>query len=80
MMKSGMHYGVSRRGAEIGFALLTLIVGAVMLAGVRELETGWDDGSPQAGYFPLRIGLVIVVASLVNLLLAVKRSRHKRGN
>ncbi len=59
---------LSRKPAEIAFALLLAVVGGVVIAGARELETGWGGSGPEAGYFPLRIGIVLVVASLVVLI------------
>ncbi len=58
---------LSRKHAEIGFALLLLGFGAVMIIGARELETGWGSSGPEAGYFPFRIGLLIIAASLLVL-------------
>ncbi len=54
---------LSRKSAEIGFALLLLAFGAAIIVGARELETGWGSSGPEAGYFPFRIGLLIVAAS-----------------
>ena len=64
---------LSRKTAEIGFALLLLAFGAAIMMGARELETGWGSSGPEAGYFPFRIGLLIVAASL--LLLAQEAFR-----
>ncbi len=55
---------LSRRTAEIGFALLLLGFGAAIVVGARELETGWGSSGPEAGYFPFRIGLLIVAAAI----------------
>jgi hypothetical protein len=68
---------LSRRSAEIGFALLLLAFGAAIMAGARELETGWGSSGPEAGYFPFRIGLLIVAASL--LLLGTEAWRSGGG-
>lgn len=34
-----------------------------MIVGAREMETGWSRSGPEAGYFPLRIGILIVLAA-----------------
>ncbi|HRK18165.1 MAG TPA: tripartite tricarboxylate transporter TctB family protein [Hyphomicrobiaceae bacterium] len=64
---------VTRRAAEIGFAIFTAALGAVVIYGARDLDTGWSDTGPEAGYFPYRLGIIIFVASLVNLARAILR-------
>jgi putative tricarboxylic transport membrane protein len=32
------------------------------------METGWGSSGPEAGYFPLRIGVLIVLAALIVLV------------
>jgi hypothetical protein len=66
---------VSRLALELAFAVLTLAFGAVIIAGALEFSVGWSEIGPDAGYFPFRIGLLIVLASLVNLLRALLRPR-----
>lgn len=58
---------MSRRMAEIAFALVTAFVGIVMIVGARDLDTGWGASGPEAGFFPLRVGIVIVAVSLLVL-------------
>jgi hypothetical protein len=58
---------ITRAGLEIGFALLTLAFGATIIAGALEFSIGWGEIGPEPGYFPFRIGSLIVLASLVNL-------------
>lgn len=66
---------VSRFGLEVGFALLTLAAGVTVILGALEFSIGWGEIGPEAGYFPFRIGAIIVLASLVNLTRAVLRRR-----
>lgn len=66
---------VSRFGAEVGFAALTLAFGAIMIDGALKLNIGWGEIGPEAGYFPFRVGALIVLASLVNLVSALVRRR-----
>lgn len=70
---------LARNTAEIGFAAIVFALGAVLVAGARQLDTGWDDFGPQAGYFPLRIGLVLMAASLLIGVLAWRASRDGSG-
>jgi hypothetical protein len=60
---------------EVAFALLTMAFGATVIAGALEFSIGWGEIGPEAGYFPFRIGSVIILASLVNLVRAVRRGR-----
>lgn len=65
----------SRLTLEVVFALLTMAFGATIIMGALEFSIGWGEIGPEAGYFPFRIGLLIVLASLANLVRAVVRRR-----
>jgi hypothetical protein len=67
---------VSRFAIEAAFALFTCAVGALIIKGALEFNTGWGDIGPEAGYFPFRVGIVIVLASLVNLVWAFIRRKR----
>ena len=64
---------VSQFAVEAVFALFTCAFGALIVKGALEFSVGWGDIGPEAGYFPFRIGILIILASLVNLTLAVLR-------
>ena len=64
---------VSRLALENAYALFTLAFGALIIKGALEFSIGWGDIGPEAGYFPFRVGLLLVFASLVNLGLAFRR-------
>ena len=64
---------ISRFAVENAFALLTLAFGALIIKGALEFSIGWGDIGPEAGYFPFRVGTLIVFASLVNLVRAILR-------
>jgi len=66
---------VSRLAAENAFALFTGAFGAVIIYGALEFSIGWGDIGPEAGYFPFRVGTLIVLASLVNLIQTFLRRR-----
>jgi putative tricarboxylic transport membrane protein len=60
---------VSHRVMEIVVALLFLGVAAIVIMDSLRIGAGWvDPDGPQAGYFPLRIGAIMAIASLVTLL------------
>jgi hypothetical protein len=68
---------ISRRTMEAATALFTGAVGAAVIWGALEHDIGWEDSGPASGYFPFRIGALIVAASLANLLLGVRRANHR---
>jgi hypothetical protein len=66
---------VSRFLVEAAFALFTCAFGALIIQGALEFNTGWGDIGPEAGYFPFRVGIMIVLASLINLVWAYIRRK-----
>src|SRR3712207_9213848 len=70
---------VSRTTMEIATALATCAVGAAVMWGAVEHDVGWGDSGPAAGYFPFRIGVLIVLGSLANLVLGFWWRRQDRS-
>src|SRR2546423_258897 len=70
--------GVPERIVEIGVAIFTFAIGAVMMIDNYHLGAGWAKDGPESGYFPFRIGAIICLAS-VAVLLQVLLSRKRRG-
>ncbi|MHB8770816.1 MAG: tripartite tricarboxylate transporter TctB family protein [Syntrophales bacterium] len=64
---------VSRFAVEAAFALFTGLFGAVIISGALEFSIGWGDIGPEPGYFPFRVGILICLASLANLVWALIR-------
>jgi putative tricarboxylic transport membrane protein len=60
--------------AAIGF----LIFGAVIVWDSKRLGSAWASDGPQAGYFPFYIGTMIVIASIANLIAALRMG--EKGN
>jgi len=56
---------VSQRAVATATTAITFLIGIVMIADNYQLGAGWDAEGPQAGYFPLRIGVIICIASVV---------------
>ncbi|VFT07422.1 tripartite tricarboxylate transporter TctB [Pseudomonas aeruginosa] len=44
---------VATRWVEIGLALFTAALGAIVMYGSQDIGIGWGDSGPEAGYFPL---------------------------
>jgi putative tricarboxylic transport membrane protein len=60
--------GPSQRAVEIGVAVFTLILGAIVLIGSINVGYGWTSEGPQPGFFPFYISLFIIAGSVVNLV------------
>jgi hypothetical protein len=58
--------GPSHRSVEAGVAVVAGIFGAITIIGSLKVGAGWGDDGPKAGFFPFYIGIIIVLASVVN--------------
>ena len=77
---------MSAEQAEEGFVAITkrtaeLVVGAVVAAfgllaivSNYKIGAGWAEDGPQAGYFPMRMGIAIFAASLVVIWQAIRKN------
>jgi hypothetical protein len=67
------------RAAELAVAALFFALGALVMYDSVRLGAKWAEDGPQAGYFPFYIGVIICVASLVNLgrALAIRPQRDR---
>ena len=57
-----------QKSVEIVVAVLFFLAGALVVYDSYRLGVKWAEDGPQAGYFPFAIGLLICIASLVNLV------------
>jgi putative tricarboxylic transport membrane protein len=62
--------GPSQRTVEIGTAVLMLVFASIVIAGALQAGIGWGAEGPRAGFFPFYVGVLILVASVVNLVQA----------
>ena len=67
------------KSAEIALALFFLALGGIVIYDSVRLGAKWADDGPQTGYFPFYIGVLIVLASVANLVaaLAIRREQDK---
>lgn len=65
----------TRRTLEICAAIFFLIVGSIVMWDSARAGAGWGVDGPQSGYFPFYVGLLMNLASAVNLWLAFKSSK-----
>ena len=57
-----------QRGAEVVVAALFLLAGAIVVYDSMRLGAKWAEDGPEAGYFPFIVGVIICVASAINLV------------
>jgi putative tricarboxylic transport membrane protein len=66
--------------AELGVALVFIVAGALVVHGSLEQGVGWTPTGPESGYFPLRIGWLLVAVgvfqSCVAIAMAYRDRRH----
>ena len=69
--------GPSHRAVELGVAIAMIVFGAVVIAGSLQVGIGWGPEGPKAGFFPFYLGVVIILASVMNLLAAFTQDSRK---
>ena len=65
----------SKRTLEIVTSLCILAIGSVVMWDSSRIGASWGTDGPQSGYFPFYIGLLMNIASLINLGLALKSDK-----
>jgi hypothetical protein len=63
--------GPAHRTVEISVAAAMILFSLIVIGGSMQVGIGWASDGPRAGFFPFYIGLMILVASIVNLFQAV---------
>ncbi|HET9024036.1 MAG TPA: tripartite tricarboxylate transporter TctB family protein [Burkholderiaceae bacterium] len=66
---------VSGRAVGAVTAIVFFLIGVVMIVDNYRIGAGWAPDGPEAGYFPLRIGVIICVAAVFVLVQALKGER-----
>jgi hypothetical protein len=66
---------VSVRTMNVVVAVMLMIVAGIVVMDSLRLGVGWTAEGPAAGYFPFYIGLILAVASGVNLLQGLRGDR-----
>ncbi len=70
---------LSRSTLGLATALATMAFGAVISYGALEHSIGWSERGPETGYFPFRMGVIIMLASLVTLVQTAMRRGVEKG-
>jgi hypothetical protein len=68
----------STRTWEIVVAALFLAFASIVVWDSRRLGAQWGSDGPQAGYFPFYIGVIILIASAINLYAAIMSGARGR--
>jgi len=63
---------VSSKTMDVVVAAIFFAFGALVAFDSSRLGAKWAEDGPQSGYFPFYIGLIICIASLVNVVLALR--------
>lgn len=64
----------SVKAVEIGVAVAIFLFGALVVFDSYRVGAKWGDDGPQAGYFPLYVGLLVCLASTAILVRAFRNS------
>jgi hypothetical protein len=70
----GSDTAITRRTAEIAVGILIAVMAAVVIVSNYQLGAGWASDGPEAGYFPLRMGVIIFLGSLFVIFQAWKKT------
>ena len=68
-----MSVSIRRQAMEVTMAGLLAAFSAVVIYGSLQLDSGWGSTGPQAGYFPLRLGVLLLAVSLLLVVNAVRQ-------
>lgn len=69
--------GPSQRSMEIATAVVLMAAGGIGMMDSLRIGAGWGADGPQSGYFPFWLGAILALASLGNLVVALRD--HRRG-
>jgi len=72
---SGQRAALRRRTAELAVAAGFIVLGGIVIFDSVRLGARWAADGPQPGYFPFFLGVLICLASLINLAMALASPR-----
>jgi putative tricarboxylic transport membrane protein len=65
---------ITKRTAEIAVGFIVMAFALLAIITNYRLGAGWGEEGPQAGYFPLRMGVAIFIASIVVIVQAFAKN------
>ena len=68
---------LTRLTMVVATAMVSALIGAIVCYGSLEFGVGWGDAGPQPGYFPFYVGLIVIIASLVNMGFGIYHHRDR---
>ena len=68
---------VSTRTLEIVTSIFLITIGSLVMWDSSRIGAGWGAEGPQSGYFPFYVGLLMNIASAINLVLAIRSSKSE---
>ena len=71
---------VSSKTMDMVVAAIFFAFGALVAFDSYRLGAKWAEDGPQSGYFPFYIGVIICIASLVNVVLALRVKAAEGGS
>jgi putative tricarboxylic transport membrane protein len=71
MSKNDSPAVVGRRMMEFVVAAIVIALGAVVIADSLRVGVGWAADGPRSGYFPFRVAIIMIAASLYVIARAV---------
>ena len=77
---TGGNAAIKTRTMEIAVAIFILLCGAIVIYDSARLGAKWGEDGPQAGYFPFYIGLILCIASVINLFAAFAAARRANAD
>lgn len=63
--------GPHQRSVELGVALFICALAGIVIFGAIQAGIGWGPEGPRAGFFPFYVGLLILIAGVVNFVSAL---------
>lgn len=65
---------ITKRSAEIVVGIVVAAFALLAIVSNYQLGAGWAEDGPQAGYFPMRMGIAILLASIVVIVQALRKN------
>jgi putative tricarboxylic transport membrane protein len=65
---------VTKRTMEIVVGIVVAAFALLAIVSNYKLGAGWAEDGPQAGYFPMRMGIAILLASIVVVVQALRKN------
>ncbi len=78
--QGGSRAAFRQKSAEIVVAALFFLAGAIVVYDSLRLGAKWAEDGPEAGYFPFIVGVLVCVASAINLAAVFFWARDEEKN